>query len=183
LFRLKSTITPLTYAQFIGLLAYFLPPKNNRRNSRKNRKTGVNNREKRLLFFPIPAKPELAKTTGEWRRIRVPKFRSGVSGNPMGRPKGSKNLTTLITEAARDQVSVEIDGKTRKISTLQAAVTQLATKAARGDQKAMVEFLDRIAEIEGRVRPSEYPLGEQDVEVLRAAYQRMTQCESDQSAE
>lgn len=107
----------------------------------------------------------------------MPKFRKGVSGNPKGRPKGSKNLTTLIMEAARDQVSVEIDEKPRKISALQATVAQLASKAARGDQKAMVEFLDRIAEIEDRVRPSEYPLGEQDVEVLRAAYERLKQCE------
>jgi hypothetical protein len=110
----------------------------------------------------------------------VPKFSKGVSGNPKGRPKGSKNLTTLIEEAARDHVSVEIDGKTRKISALQAIVTQLASKAARGDQKAMVEFLDRIAEIEARDKPSEYPLCEPDVEVLRAAYDRMKQCEPEE---
>jgi Family of unknown function (DUF5681) len=107
----------------------------------------------------------------------VPKFRKGVSGNPQGRPQGSKNLTTLIMEAARDQVTVEIDGKPRRISALQATVAQLSSKAARGDQKAMVQFLDRIAEVEGRVKPTEYPLGEQDVEVLRAAYERMKQCE------
>ena len=111
------------------------------------------------------------------------KYRKDVSGNPRGRPKGSKNLTTLIMEAARDQVTVEIDGKPRKISTLQAAVAQLASKAARGDQKAMVEFLDRIAEVEGRVRPSEFPLGEEDVEVLRAAYERMKQCAPDRSGQ
>ena len=113
----------------------------------------------------------------------MPKFRKGRSGNPKGRPKGSKNLTTLIQEAARNQVSMEIDGKSRRISALQATVTQLATKAARGDQKAMVEFLDRIAEIEGRVKPTEYPLGEQDVEVLRAAYERLNQCQPDTPAE
>jgi Family of unknown function (DUF5681) len=110
----------------------------------------------------------------------VPKFQKGVSGNQQGRPKGSKNLTTLIQEAARNQVSVEIDGKPRKISTLQATVTQLASKAARGDQKAMVEFLDRIAEIESRNKPSDYPLSEPDVEVLQAAYERMKQCEPEE---
>jgi hypothetical protein len=109
----------------------------------------------------------------------VPKFRKGLSGNPKGRPKGSKNLTTLIMEAARDQVSVEIDGEPRKISALQATVAQLASKAARGDQKAMVQFLDQIAEVEGRVKPTEYPLSEPDIEVLRAAYERMKQCERD----
>jgi hypothetical protein len=86
-------------------------------------------------------------------------------------------------DAARDQVSVVIDGKARKVSNLQATVAQLASKAARGDQKAMVEFLDRIAEVEDRVRPSEYPLSEPDVEVLRAAYERMKQCEPDRSGQ
>ena len=113
----------------------------------------------------------------------MPKFRKGRSGNPKGRPKGSKNLTTLIQEAARNQVSMEIDGKSRRISALQATVTQLATKAARGDQKAMVEFLDRIAEIEARNKPSDYPLGAPDVEVLRAAYERMKQCEPEEPVE
>jgi hypothetical protein len=113
----------------------------------------------------------------------VAKYRKGVSGNPKGRPKGSKNITTLLLEAARDQVSVVIDGRPRKISVLQATVAQLASKAARGDQKAMVQFLDRIAEIEGRVRPGEYPISEQDVEVLRAAYDRMKQCEAERPVE
>ena len=110
-------------------------------------------------------------------------FRKGTSGNPKGRPKGSKNLTTLIMEAARDKVTVDIDGKPRRISALQATVTQLANKASRGDQKAMVQFLDRIAEVEGRVRPSEYPLGDPDVEVLRAAFERMQQCEPERRGE
>jgi Family of unknown function (DUF5681) len=113
----------------------------------------------------------------------VPKFRKGQSGNPKGRPKGSKSLTTLIMEAARDQVSVEIDGKPRKFSTLQGAVAQLVSKAARGDQKAIVELLDRIDAIEARNRPSEFPLSQPDVEVLRAAYDRMTQCEPEEPVE
>jgi len=86
-------------------------------------------------------------------------------------------------EAARDKVTVDIDGKPRRISALQATVTQLANKASRGDQKAMVQFLDRIAEVEGRVRPSEYPLSDPDLEVLRAAYERMQQCEPERRGE
>ena len=30
-------------------------------------------------------------------------FRKGTSGNPRGRPKGSKNLSTYLMEAARNQ--------------------------------------------------------------------------------
>ena len=53
-------------------------------------------------------------------------FRKGTSGNPRGRPKGSKNLATYLMEAARDQVSATVGGRTRTISKLQA--THYATR-------------------------------------------------------
>ena len=68
------------------------------------------------------------------------KFRKGVSGNPRGRPKGSKNLTTLIMDAARDQVSVVIDGQPRKVSNLQATVAQLASKQRVATKKPWSSF-------------------------------------------
>jgi hypothetical protein len=108
------------------------------------------------------------------------RFRKGQSGNPKGRPKGSKNLRTLIMEAARHPITATIGGKTRKITNIQATTMQLATKAAGGNQAAMVELLDWIDEIETRAaaaKPSEFPLSEPDLEVLRATYERMKQCE------
>jgi len=113
-------------------------------------------------------------------------FRKGVSGNPEGRPKGSKNLSTLIMEAANAEVTATIDGKVRRISKLQATAMQLATKASVGDQPAINKFLDWIDEIETRAaaaRPAQFPLEERDVEVLRAAYERMKQCDLDEVTE
>ena len=107
-------------------------------------------------------------------------FRKGTTGNPKGRPKGSKNLSTYIMAAARDHVTATVGGKTRKISKIQATAMQLATKAAGGDQAAMSKFLDWIDEIETRaaaVRPTQFPLSAPDIEVLRAAYERMKQCD------
>jgi len=112
------------------------------------------------------------------------KFKKGTSGNPKGRPKGSKNLSTILMEAARDQVTATIDGKPRKISKIQATAMQLATKAAAGDRAAMGKFLDWMDEIETRaaaVKPSQFPLSEPDLEVLRATYERMKQCEPEKS--
>jgi adenylosuccinate synthase len=106
-------------------------------------------------------------------------FRKGTSGNPRGRPKGSKNLATYIMEAARDQVSATVGGRTRTISKLQATTMQLATKAAGGDQAAMGRFLDWVDEIETRaasVKPTQFPLTASDIEVIRAVYERMKQC-------
>ena len=113
-------------------------------------------------------------------------FRKGASGNPKGRPKGSKNLSTLIMEAARDRVSATIGGRTRSISKIQATAMQLATKAAGGDQAAIGKFLDWVDEFETRasaVKPSQFPLTAADIEVIHAVYERMKECDREQSAE
>lgn len=103
-------------------------------------------------------------------------FKKGQTGNPGGRPKGSKNLATLIMEAARAPVTAMIDGKPRKISKVQATTMQLATKAAGGDLKAVVRFLDWVDEIETRAaaaRPSQYPLAKADVDVIKEVHSRL----------
>jgi hypothetical protein len=134
-------------------------------------------------------KREMARSGQKIGRGNPPKetqFRRGVSGNPRGRRKGSKNLSTLIREAANQQVIATINGKRRRISTVQATTLQLATKAASGNQAMLGKFLDWIDEIETRAaaaRPSEFPLSEPDIEVLRAAYERMKQCETDKTGE
>jgi hypothetical protein len=113
-------------------------------------------------------------------------FRKGTSGNPRGRPKGSKNLSTYIMEAARDQVSATVAGKTRKISKIQATAMQLATKAAGGDHAAMGRFLDWVDEIETRaasVKPAQFPLSAPDIEVIREVYERMKQCDLEKPEE
>jgi hypothetical protein len=82
-------------------------------------------------------------------------------------------------EAAADQVAATVNGKSRKISKLQATVMQLATKAASGDHKAMGKFLELVDEMELRAsatRPTQFPLSEPDLEVPRATYKRMKEC-------
>jgi hypothetical protein len=91
-------------------------------------------------------------------------FKKGDGRSRPGRPKGSKNITTLVLEAARDQVTVTIDGEARRISKAQAAVIQLANSGATGDPKLLLKFIDLIAKIEAdaaAARPSDYPLAKQ----------------------
>src|SRR2546429_7315704 len=119
------------------------------------------------------------KKIGRGNPPKHTQFRKGQSGNKKGRPKGSKNLSTYIMEAARDQVTATVGGRARKISKIQATAMQLATKAAGGDQAAMGRFLDWVDEIETRasaVKPSQFPIGAPDIEVIRAVYERMKQC-------
>ncbi len=120
--------------------------------------------------------PAADNTVGRGHPPRHTRFAKGSSGNPKGRPKGSKNLSTIIMEAARDKVSANIGGKQRKISKLQATAMQLATKAAGGDQGSMAKFLDWIDQIETRnsaAKPSQFPFSDEDLQVLRVTYERM----------
>ena len=106
-------------------------------------------------------------------------FQKGKSGNNRGRPKGSKNLSTLLMEAACDPVTVTIGGKERKITKLHASIMQLATKAAAGDRASIVELLDRVDELERRAsaaKSAEFPFSPADLAVLYAIHERMRLC-------
>ncbi len=125
------------------------------------------------------AAPGTMPKTGRGNPPKHTQFRKGVSGNKKGRPKGSKNLGTLIRAAADDEVTATIGGKQRRISKIQATAMQLATKAAGGDQASIVKFLDWVDEIETRAaaaKPAEFPFSEADLEVLRAIHERMKLC-------
>jgi len=111
-------------------------------------------------------------------------FKKGETGNKSGRPKGRKNFATLMMQAAHSPVTAMIGGKKRIISSLHATTMQLAKKAAGGDSKSIAKFLDWIDKIESRAsatKPRQFPLSEADLEVLRAAYERMKQCNPDGS--
>ena len=117
--------------------------------------------------------------TGRGNPPKHTQFQKGVSGNKKGRPKGSKNLSTVLMEAARDQVTATIDGKPRKISKLQATAMQLATNAASGHPASVAKFLDWFDAIERRAaaaKPAEYPFSAADLEVLYAVHERMRLC-------
>ncbi len=75
-------------------------------------------------------------------------FQKGHSGNPKGRPRGSKNLATIIRQAAYERVTIAVKGKQRSITKLELASKQLANKAAQGDLKAMQMLLPQLAALD-----------------------------------
>lgn len=75
------------------------------------------------------------------------------------RAKGTRNFATLFMKAMTKSVTITENGKRKKISKLEAAVTQLANDAARGDKKAIqLAVRDRISKT-GTINPRYRRLG------------------------
>jgi len=72
---------------------------------------------------------------------RETQFSKGVSGNPKGRPKGSKNIATRFNEIASGLITVTEGGKTRTMTRLDAVLYQQMNSALKGDHRAIKETL------------------------------------------
>ena len=84
---------------------------------------------------------------------RHTRFEKGQSGNPRGRPSGSKNLATLVNEALNETVIVVENGRRRTIPQREAFAKQVVNRSTKADWRAIKILLDIVREIEGRVEP------------------------------
>ena len=103
------------------------------------------------------------------------RFKKGESGNPTGRPKGSKNLTTLLEKELKQRVMITENGRRRSITKQEAMVKHLVNKAVSGDRPLMQLLLEEIRLLEARAAssPSGTNLDEADREVMRQIQERM----------
>lgn len=74
-------------------------------------------------------------------------FQPGQSGNARGRPKGSKSTPALIRSVLNQKIPVKGPHGPTRMSRLEAALTQLANKAAGGDLRAIREAVRLSQEI------------------------------------
>jgi len=111
-------------------------------------------------------------------------FPKGRSGNPKGRPKGSQNLSTVLQKVARQRVKVTGNGKSRSMTKLEAAATQLSNHAASGNPRAIREFLylHRLCEESSQTDSTQPGPQEIDEPVIQNMLKRLLQSEELPSA-
>ena len=68
-------------------------------------------------------------------------FPKGKSGNPSGRPRGTKNFATDVEEILNTKVKVQENGKSVKVSSQKATLMRLREKALNGDARSMDRLL------------------------------------------
>jgi hypothetical protein len=102
----------------------------------------------------MPPEDQRDYEVGYGKPPRHTRFKKGQSGNPRGRPKGSKNLPTLLSEALNEPVVVAENGRRRKITMRQAIIKQLVKRSATADLRAMKILLDMVRDLERQAEPA-----------------------------
>src|SRR5205085_8379360 len=114
--------------------------------------------------------------TGEVGYGRPPQahqFKPGCSGNPRGRPKGSKNEATILHGILNRKIDVRQGGTSRKIAVLEAILMRFAEEALKGNTKSAAFLLNRYARTEADEASPGAELGAEDREVLETFARRL----------
>ena len=97
-------------------------------------------------------------------------FKPGQSGNPKGRPSGSKNIYKLLDDIVNEKIQMTKNGKPVKISKKQAMLLQATNKAVQGDLKALRTLLPVMAEADNKneeLAKAATAIRQDDIEILK----------------
>ena len=108
---------------------------------------------------------------------KATQFAKGYSGNPNGRPKGTKNWATNLNEALEQPVTVVINGSSKQVTKSEAYITQLVNKATQGDLHSIRLLLQLAPSMEAILNKTGVSAlsSEQDRKTLSVLLQRASQ--------
>jgi len=74
-------------------------------------------------------------------------FKQGQSGNPKGKPKGHQNFKTDLMDELSETISIQENGKQRKITKQRALIKSSVAKGIKGDAKAANSVFGMILKV------------------------------------
>ncbi len=105
------------------------------------------------------------------------RFKPGQSGNPSGRPKGTKNLKTDLVEELGEKIMIREGERSRNVSKQRALVKSMLNRGIKGDARATAISLSTMMRLldTGEGAPEvEDVLLDDELEILEAFQKRMT---------
>jgi hypothetical protein len=86
---------------------------------------------------------------GYGRPPKKTQFKKGKSGNPRGRPKGTRTVGAVLQDILGQRIAVTENGRTRRLPALEVMLRRLANDAMRNEPaalKLMLSLFDRYGE-------------------------------------
>jgi len=100
---------------------------------------------------------------------KATRFPAGRSGNPRGRPKGSRSVGAVLQAILHQKINVTENGRTRKVAVLEVLIRRLASDAMRSDPRALKLLLSLADRVPGSVEtaPDLGAIMDEDAAILR----------------
>lgn len=95
-------------------------------------------------------------------------FKPGKSGNPAGRPKGTKDLATYFIDESQSIIEVSEAGVKQEMTKLELLIKTLFAKGIKGDARAatlLIKTLERVMPVE-EADNSENPVSKSDEKLI-----------------
>src|SRR6516225_6979186 len=112
-------------------------------------------------------------TVGQGRPPTATRWKPGQSGNPKGRPKGTRNAATMAKAELARKVVVNLNGVKRKMSVAEIAFRRLGDKSTGGD----IEAFNYLLTLQDNVAPADIQTdgatSEQDKQIIENYFKRL----------
>jgi hypothetical protein len=113
------------------------------------------------------------------------RFKPGQSGNPRGRPKGTKNLKTDLMEELGEKIVIREGDQSRQVSKQRAVVKSFVTRTLKGDARVaslLTSMMMRLLDTgEGAPTVAE-PLLDNEWEILQGFEDRLRRGDNSRAA-
>ena len=113
------------------------------------------------------------------------RFQPGQSGNPRGRPKGTKNLKTDLMEELGEKIVIREGDRSQKVSKQRALLKSVVNRAIKGDARAIgiaLSTMMRLLDTGEGAPAAEEALLDDELEILKAFEARARRSGHDRTA-